>query len=133
MKKTAVKRNVAGRILFLAYCALMLWLLFGQRYEGTQLRELLENADRRANFVPFETVRLYLRLLKNGASESLLRHAVINLVGNVVMFVPLGGFCRRYGRSSADFSKPFFSARLSYAWWRRCSMPLPWAAATLMI
>lgn len=107
VKKAAVKRNVAGRILFLAYCALMLWLLFGQRYEGTQLRELLENADRRANFVPFETVRLYLRLLKNGASESLLRHAVINLVGNVVMFVPLGWLLPAVWERLRGFFKTF--------------------------
>lgn len=90
VKRTAVKRNIGSRLLFLTYCALMLWLLFGQRMEGESLRISFGNTRENVNFVPFETVRLYVRLLRNGASKQLLRHAVINLVGNVVMFVPLG-------------------------------------------
>lgn len=89
MKKTAVKRSAVSRLLFLAYCALMLWLLFGQRVTNGTV-QFSSGATESVNFVPFATVRLYLRLLQNGASRALLRHAVINLVGNVVMFVPLG-------------------------------------------
>ena len=80
------------RISFLAYCALMLWLLFGQRMDGTPLDINLDPNGENLNLIPFETVRLYWRLLQKGVSKSLLRHAVINLVGNVVMFVPLGWF-----------------------------------------
>ena len=80
------------RILFLAYCGLMLWLLFGQRMDGTLWDITLNPDGESVNLVPFATVRLYWGLLQNGASQALLRHAVINLVGNVVMFVPLGWF-----------------------------------------
>jgi glycopeptide antibiotics resistance protein len=80
------------RIFFLAYCALMLWLLFGQRMNGTPLDICLDGSGENINLIPFETVRLYWRLLQKGASAELLHHAVINLVGNVVMFVPLGWF-----------------------------------------
>ena len=80
------------RVLFGIYCTLMLWLLFGQRMDGTSLDITLAVDGENLNLVPFETVRLYWRLLKNGASEALLRHAMVNLLGNVVMFVPLGWF-----------------------------------------
>lgn len=80
------------RMLFLVYCGLMLWLLFGQRMEGGHLNINLDGNGENLNFVPFETVRLYWHLLQNGASQALLRHAIVNLVGNVVMFVPLGWF-----------------------------------------
>ena len=90
MKVKTEQGQALIRLLFLAYVALMLWLLFGQRFEGGDLAMTLDGSGDNLNLVPFETLRLYWRLLQKGASEALLRHAVINLVGNVVMFVPLG-------------------------------------------
>lgn len=92
MKVKEEKEQVLIRLLFLVYAAFMLWLLFGQRFKGGQLDITLDGSGENRNFVPFETVRLYWRLLQSGASDALLRHAVINLVGNVVMFVPSGWF-----------------------------------------
>lgn len=108
MKSAATKRNVAGRLLFLAYCVLMLWLLFGQRLDGRELSAIFGDSDRKANFIPLETVRLYLRLLQNSTNESLLRHAIINLVGNVVMFVPLGWLLPAVWEWLRSFFKTFF-------------------------
>ena len=77
--------QIVMRLLFLAYCALMLWLLFGQRMDaGT--------AEQNWNLIPFQTLKLYVRLLQSTQNAYLLRHAFINLVGNVVMFIPLGFF-----------------------------------------
>lgn len=75
--------QVLLRVGFLLYVAAMVWLLFGQRW-GAELQ-------RSVNLKPFVTVRLYWKLL-HGTSESLQLHAFINLVGNVVMFIPLGFF-----------------------------------------
>ena len=79
-------------LLFFSYVALMIWLLFGQRSLGASGAENL-------NVVPFTTLKLYWNLLKNSTNDALVRHAFINLVGNVVMFIPLGyflpGVCRR--------------------------------------
>ena len=75
--------QVLLRIGFLLYVAAMLWLLFGQRW-GTELY-------RSVNLQPFVTVKLYWKLL-HGSDMYLVRHAFINLVGNVVMFIPLGFF-----------------------------------------
>ena len=92
MKVKTEKGQAFIRLLFLTYAGLMLWLLFGQRFEGGQLDITLDGSGENLNLVPFETLRLYWRLLQEGTSEALLRHAIINLVGNVVMFVPLGWF-----------------------------------------
>lgn len=73
-------------VIFAAYCALMLWLLFGR--EQYDYRQAAENF----NPVPLETVIRFVKILAGDYSTGLKRHAVINLVGNVIMFVPLGFF-----------------------------------------
>ena len=78
---------------FGAYALLMLWLLFGQRagylaIPGAYGTKLFQNC----NLIPFATVAEFLRLLKYAQNPYLVRHALINLAGNVVMFVPLGFF-----------------------------------------
>lgn len=94
-------------MLFSAYIALMLWLLFGQRWgmdaPGSYLQRLRENL----NPVPLRTIRQYLHALTL-ENAYLVRHAVVNLAGNVVMFVPLGFFlplvakpCREYRKHLA--------------------------------
>lgn len=70
-------------LLFAAYCVIMLWLLFGQRWG--------QNAGG-LNLEPFHTLRLFWWVLENSHQPEQLRHAVINLGGNVAMFVPLGFF-----------------------------------------
>ena len=74
---------------FAAYILWMLWLLFGQRL-GTHV--YTQHLAERVNLHPFATVRRYVTLLQNSQSPGLLRHAVVNLAGNIVMFVPLGFF-----------------------------------------
>ena len=84
------KRNVCVWA-FAAYCALMAWLLFGrERYAAPNgyWQQVAENI----NPVPLETITRFVGFLINDFSAELKRHAVINLVGNVIMFVPLGIF-----------------------------------------
>lgn len=76
-------------LLFVVYVAAMIWLLFGQRW-GTEIYS--ENKASAINLTPFATLKMYWRILQNSKDVGLLRHAVINLVGNVVMFIPLGFF-----------------------------------------
>jgi len=75
--------------LFVVYVAAMIWLLFGQRW-GTEI--YVGNKASAMNLKPFATVKMYWRILQNSKNVGLMRHAVINLVGNVVMFIPLGFF-----------------------------------------
>ena len=88
----------------------MLWLLFGQRIEGGHIDISLRGESWKINLVPFETVRRYWHLLQNKTSPDLLLHAVVNLVGNVVMFVPLGWLLPQVWRRFHSFFRTMFFA-----------------------
>ena len=81
-----MKKKRAGFVCFLLYCALMLWLLFDRSgYEpGVPYAHQL-----RWNLIPFETVVLFYRLLTSG-NPAYRMHAIINLGGNVLLFIPAG-------------------------------------------
>ena len=93
-RKASKAQSSPGQILlraaFFIYCLLMLWLLFGQRLGAQDYGSYTQQLADNLNLEPLKTVRLYLWLLEESESAYLVRHAFINLVGNVVMFVPLG-------------------------------------------
>ena len=76
--------------LLVIYTLSMLWLLLGQRITPGMTFQYHPPTPDRMNLKPFATVDLYLYLLKNTKDQDLLIHSVVNLVGNVVMFIPLG-------------------------------------------
>ena len=105
MKKA--KQNAhhsAARFLFVAYCILMLWLLFGQRMES-------QTGVKGINLVPLDTLKLYGKLMHSN-SAYLVRHAYINLIGNVVMFIPLGVFLPQIWPKLRSFFKVLLLAIL---------------------
>lgn len=94
---------------FLAYCAWMVWLLFLQRMGHSSELPYLQQISGNLNLIPFQTMEEFLQDVSSSvhpaANPSMMRHAWINLVGNVAMFVPLGFFLpclwqkfRSYGR-----------------------------------
>lgn len=96
-------RRVA-KVLFGCYVLLMLWLLFiHSRSAGREGMRYWEQVKISFNIIPFRTLSRYLHILASKEYYMAIwgaysiyrfyaRHAVINLVGNVVMFVPLGFF-----------------------------------------
>ena len=85
MKTNRRKLHIA---LFAAYCALMLWLLFGR---AGYVDGIPYSQQMKANLIPFRTLKLFFRLLSHHR-PALVRAAIINLAGNVIMFIPLGLF-----------------------------------------
>jgi len=86
-----MKKRVILSVLFAAYAAFMIWLLFIMRSERlflapdgywTAFRENI-------NMIPFRTIADYAQKLVSTKANG---DAVINLFGNVIMFVPLGFF-----------------------------------------
>lgn len=76
---------------FCAYFALMCWLLFGRDRFAAPMgywQQVLENI----NYRPFETIDQFVGSLIHDSAPGLKQHAVVNLVGNVIMFIPLGFF-----------------------------------------
>lgn len=85
-----MNRAKLTKLLFGVYCAIMLWLLFGQRIGqggGGSYWQQMELVHR-----PLETIRRFIWVLRYSTNQAQIRHAVVNLFGNVLMFVPLGFF-----------------------------------------
>ena len=85
------KSNRIWYVLFAVYCGAMLYLLFG-RTEAPDGIPYAQQLRMRLNLIPFRTLGLQLRLLTQSDRPWLIRHAAINLLGNVVLFIPLGIF-----------------------------------------
>lgn len=77
-------------VLFVLYGLVMLWLLFGQRIDFEFAGNYVEQL--KSEPFPFQTIVFFTRIIITGDPDYLILHAWQNLVGNVVMFVPLG-FC----------------------------------------
>lgn len=90
MGKPAKKQVRTSRVLFVLYCIAMLWLLFcrspgwipGLGYEE-QLRANI-------NLTPLYTIRNYWQVVYHRTNDDALLHCIINLGGNVLLFVPAG-------------------------------------------
>lgn len=78
------KRSYIPWALFAAYCIWMLILLFDR-----------EQTSQRVNLEPLRTIRLFIRVLLYDSSQYNIRLAIVNLFGNIVMFIPLGYFLPR--------------------------------------
>ena len=79
-----MKRKQMWYLLFAVYSCMMLFLLFDRTgYEaGVPYQEQLKY-----NLVPFHTIHLFVDALKMHTYRT---SAVVNLFGNVIMFIPLG-------------------------------------------
>ena len=81
--------QIAG-VLFLLYALLMLWLLFGQRMGQTSSATYWQRLLANLNLQPMDTLWRFWWVLQHSEKPAEIRHAVVNLAGNVVMFLPLG-------------------------------------------
>ena len=81
-----------GKVIFFAYCLWMLWLLFGQRISFDHPQDYGEYIAQSINLKPFRTIRNYWYVAFRTSDRELLSHIIINLAGNVIMFIPLGFF-----------------------------------------
>lgn len=90
----------AGRLLYILYLVLLVYFLFFAERYGRADR----SAGFRYNLVPFTEIRRFVRY----ARQIGLPMAILNLVGNVIGFMPLGAFlpvlhsrCRRLWKTAA--------------------------------
>lgn len=100
------------KLLFGIYCAIMLWLLFGQRIGQTGSGSYVERLEKNLLYQPLDTIRRFLWVLRYSTNEAQIRHAAVNLVGNVVMFVPLGFFASRFWKKLQKFGWHFLAMAL---------------------
>ena len=113
MGKRKETRSPFIRFLFLVYCATMLWLLFCRSYgwvEGLTYRQMLQQ---NINLTPFLTIRNYWRVIAHRTNDAMLLHCIINLGGNIFLFIPAGWLLPRIFRKMRSFFPFFFTCALS--------------------
>ena len=103
-----MKKNVLWKVLFVFYAAVMLWLLF-DRERGLIELDYWEHVRQNLNLEPFHTIRLFWNALDQ---EEYRRLAIINLGGNVLMFVPLGFFLPTLWKSLRKWWKTWIATLL---------------------
>ena len=100
MKKSQKKRKSNDatpflRFLFVVYVALLLWLLFDRPVVRDSAFDYAETMRGKMNLVPFYTIGNYWTVVKRMEFTSLFYHCVINLGGNIFLFIPIGYFLPR--------------------------------------
>ena len=120
------KRNPWLALLFMAYTALMLYLLFIRNRSGVDGLPYWEQVLSNYNLAPGRTIGSYWDVLNRSehylqkwgqeSYQQQARFAMVNLVGNVVMFIPFGAF-------------------LPALWWkmRRAWKTIPFAVLTIAL
>ena len=90
MKKSKSGRHPFVRFLFLVYAAALLWLLFGRTSAWTEGLSYKETLRQNTNLSPLLTIQNYWYVIRHSSVASLVRHCSINLVGNILLFIPPG-------------------------------------------
>lgn len=103
MAKRKSNTQPLWRFLFLVYMGLMLWLLFGRSRGWNQELSYAQLLAQNINLKPFYTIRNYLNIVLHYPNAEIFPHCVVNLVGNVVMFIPAGWLLPRIFRTMRNF------------------------------
>lgn len=86
----------AGHALFIIYSAIMLYLLlFKDRFFwslGLDELNYWELVRHNVNLRPFKTIGSFLKVLLNNRYDVYDKIAIENLLGNIILFIPLGFF-----------------------------------------
>ncbi len=83
----------------------MLWLMLFQRIGANSFEGYYSQLSSNYNIKPMETIRTLVFIMQVHALDSkLVEYAIINMVGNIVLFIPMGYFL------------PFYFKKLHYFW-----------------
>ena len=107
MKKRSAQHPLL-RFLFIIYCGVMLWLLFGRSVGWDSSISYEQMLMRNINTTPFYTIKNYLRVIVDRTNDSVYIHCLINLLGNILLFIPIGILIPKLWKKLRNFFKFFF-------------------------
>ena len=111
------KKNKAStplwRFLFVLYVAVLLWLLFDRSFDWTDGVSYQQQLRNNISLVPFHTIRTYWAIVRRQEYDYLFFHCVINLGGNIFLFIPIGYFLPRLWVKMRNFFRFFATCTLS--------------------
>lgn len=103
MKKKYPKSTPLWRFLFVVYAGLLLWLLFDRTPGWGNADTYAEVLRGNINLIPLHTIGNYWRVVKRMEFSPLFYHCVINLGGNIFLFIPIGYFLPRLWPALRNF------------------------------
>ena len=108
-KKKSQDSTPLLRFLFVVYVALLLWLLFDRPVARDPVFDYAQMLRGNMNLVPFHTIGNYWKVVMRWEFTPLFYHCVINLGGNLFLFIPIGYLLPRLW----PFLRNFFSFLLT--------------------
>ena len=103
-----ISKQTFARVIFALYLCLMVYLLFLQQVRLHHIDGLNQYIalirESRINLRPFESIGIFAENL-TGDDPYWARHALVNLLGNVVMFVPAGYLLPRVWAKAHTFGR----------------------------
>lgn len=102
-KKQYPASTPLSRFLFVFYAVVLLWLLFDRTPGWGNADTYAEVLRSNMNLVPFHTIGNYWTVVKRMDFSPIFYHCVINLVGNILLFIPLGYFLPRLWPALRNF------------------------------
>ena len=109
MLKDSKKRNMFVRIMFVVYAIAMAYFLFF-RHSFNVGGTYWEHISMNINIVPFYTIKQNLYLILKQSNPYLVPHAIINLLGNIIGFIPFGILLPLLLKRARTFKRFFFYA-----------------------
>ena len=133
MTKKEKRRNPWGALLFLTYAGIMLYFLFFRTRAVTDGLTYWEQIKKNCNLIPWHTVGNYWDVLvrpdyyiAKWEAASVYRYqaavALINILGNIAMFVPYGAFLPAMWQNLQRFWKATLAGLISIAGVEICQL-----------
>ena len=107
MAKNNTHRDAVPRFIFVLYCAVMLWLLFFRSAGWSDGLTYQEQLRHNINLTPLYTIRNYWNVVAKRTNDSVLMHCMINLAGNVFLFVPAGYLLPKLWKKQRNYLRFF--------------------------
>ncbi len=111
MAKSRAIRTKRLKFFFFVYCAFMVWLLFFRSGGWTEGISYEDQLRQNINLQPFLTIRNYWNVVYHRTNDAALAHCIINLGGNIILFIPIGVLLPRIYPKLRNFFR-FFCACL---------------------
>ena len=102
-KKKSAESTPRLRFLFVVYAAVLLWLLFDRTTSWDPAYNYAALLRDNMNLTPFRTIDSYWRVILRWEFDRLFFHCAINLLGNVLLFIPIGYFMPRLWYTMRQF------------------------------
>lgn len=112
MAKRKVNTQPFWRFLFLVYCAVMLWLLFGRGRGINPHIPYWDQVRQNMSLTPFYTIKTFLYIVLNQPDHPYFWLCFRNLLGNLFLFIPAGYLLPRVFRPFRPFWRFFLNGLL---------------------